>query len=396
MSMRFRYVGLGLVLSAGAAAAFGCSSGASAPPGGSGTGGETFGTGATTGGGSGGGGATGTGGTSSSSGGTSSTTGGTSNATGGASGSGGSSITTSTDCQNSSDLTGFKGSVTTCSNTPDPSTIPKACASACTMQGCSNAHCVSQSLLPSTISSATTDLLAKCPDGSFCVPDDFIYTQGVFTVKKCTSLLQAEGRCISTCIPQVNTQLTTLPKDVCADGELCAPCWNPIDGTDTHACTQGCGDAPASSTPPASAVFQKCGSDLGVCVPQKLVSDPVQLTALKSIDDPTACSVKCPSGTPPACTGSDTDGPYVCAPVLKAKDQSANFAPCTMTSAAALLATMKNSTGQLAACVPKYIVPTSQQGLLLQDGCQTGELCAPCYNPLSTPTANAPTGACPP
>jgi hypothetical protein len=225
------------------------------------------------------------------------------------------------------------------------------------------------------------------------VPDAYVVTQGVFQVKKCTSLLSAEGRCISTCIPQVNTQLTTLPKDVCGDGELCAPCYNPIDGTDTHACTQGCGDAPANTTP---VKFQECGGGLGVCVPQGLVTDPVQLQALKNVDDPTACTAGCPSGTPSACTGSDSSGTYVCAPKTKAQDQSSQFATCTMTSVAAILTTMKNSAGTLSACVPKYLVPSGKQPLLLQDGCKTGEMCAPCYDPTSTPTANMATGACAP
>jgi hypothetical protein len=229
-----------------------------------------------------------------------------------------------------------------------------------------------------------TSLLAPCPDGSLCTPDDYIATQGKFLVKKCASLLGAEGRCISKCVPQVAKQLTTLPKDVCADNELCAPCWNPIDGTDTKACSQGCD----TGAPAAKTVFTSCGAGLGVCVPPSLVSDPTQLAALKAVDDPTG-----KPGT--GCTQTDSSGAsYLCAPTLKAADQSAQFTQCTPTSIGALLA-LKNMAGQAGGCVPKYIVPSGSQSLVNQDTCPTGWVCAPCTNPLSTPTANAPSGACP-
>jgi hypothetical protein len=158
--------------------------------------------------------------------------------------------------------------------------------------------------------------------------------------------------------------------------ERCAPCFNPIDGSDTKACSQGCDTGPANKTP---VTFPVCGDGEGVCVPPSLVTDPNQLMALQGIDDP---------------SGKCTDTTQVCAPKLKAQNQAANFASCTSTSVVAILFTA-TSTGQKTACVPKYIVPMAQQSLINQDDCQTNELCAPCLNPTSTP-ANAPTGACPP
>src|SRR5205814_6920511 len=111
--------------------------------------------------------------------------------------------------------------------------------------------------------------LAMCPNNAgFCTPDDYIATQGKFLVKKCTSLEGAEGRCISTCVPQVLKQIDQLPVDMCNMAlERCAPCWNPIDGSDTKACTQGCD----TGNPMTNVTFAKCGMDRSLCVPKTLV-----------------------------------------------------------------------------------------------------------------------------
>jgi len=380
--IRFKLADFGFVVGCATLAAACSSGGGASSPNGTGepyqsTGGG-FGAGSTfgVGGSSASGGATYSPGGTPGSGGDTSTTG-----SGGTTASGGSTVATG-QCIDTSQLTKPNTStVTTCPNTPT-SALPSGCVDSCSMNGCNDAHCVPQASLPSSITSATTSALAKCSDGSFCVPDDYIVTQGVFALKKCASLLGAEGRCISTCIPQVNQQLTTLPKDVCGDGELCAPCFNPIDGTDTKACSEGCNDAPANTTP---VTFQKCGSEQGVCVPQGLVSDATQLQALKNVDDPTACTVGCPTGTPPACSGTDSSGPYVCAPIEKARDQSYQFPSCTPSLASILGATKGG-------CVPKFLIPTAKQGLVLQDSCAAGTMCAPCTDPTAN---NAPTGACP-
>jgi hypothetical protein len=256
------------------------------------------------------------------------------------------------------------GTATQCTGTTP--NIPPGQLAACVIENCSAAHCVPEAnLAPGT----DKTMLPKCPDQSFCTPDDFIATDGKFLLKKCVSLEAGEGRCLSTCIPSVAAQIDTLPKDTCADSERCAPCWNPIDGADTKACSQGCDTGP----PAAKVVFTPCGAGKGICVPKAIV--PAEFG----------------SNVPPAdCTKTD----YVCAPIEKAKDFNYNFPVCTPTSLGGLLG-MPAPNGQKGGCVPAYIIPTDQQSLLLQDGCPEGDICAPCTNPLSMPTANAPTGACP-
>jgi hypothetical protein len=249
--------------------------------------------------------------------------------------------------------------------------VPNSPISACTADKCTGAHCVPADQIPM---GTDTSQLAKCPDMTFCTPDDYIATQGKFQVKVCKSIEGSEGRCISSCVPQVAKQFDQLPKDVCADTERCAPCFNPIDGTDTKACTQGCDMGP---TVMPKFVFPKCGIDMmdstmtpmGVCVPKSIVPMDLQ-------------------GIPADTCAAD----HLCAPTEKAKDLNYQFQVCTPTSIGGLLG-MPNMAGQKGGCVPKYLAGTNG-GLLAVDGCKTGELCAPCTNPLSMP-ANAPTGACP-
>jgi hypothetical protein len=249
--------------------------------------------------------------------------------------------------------------------------VPSTQVASCSSMTCTGAHCLPMDQIPMGTDTTT---LAKCPDGSFCTPDDYIATQGKFLVKTCTSLEGAEGRCISTCVPQVSKQIDQLPKDVCMDSERCAPCYNPIDGSDTHACNQGC-DMIKNTTP---VLFAKCGiamSDTtmtpkGLCVPKSLVPMDLQ-------------------GIPQDTCAAD----HLCAPTEKVKDLNYNFPMC-MPGGLSALGLMKNMAGQAGGCVPPYLVG-SMSTLLVADVCTGGDLCAPCTNPLSTPTANAPTGACP-
>jgi hypothetical protein len=385
-SIRFGYARFGIVVAACSAAVVACSSGTSSPADtGGGTGGSFTGAGGgVTGGGVTGGGVTGggvTGGGVTGGG----VTGGGVTGNGGASGGGGAKPGGGGTSVGGATMTGnltIVGSVTKCTDTP--AAPPSTTVNACNITGCTNAHCVADANVPASFTDKT--LLAKCGDGTYCIPDDYIVTSGKFLPKTCTSLVGAEGRCISKCIPQVNVQLTTLPKDVCADTELCAPCFNPIDGADTKACNEGCDTGPVNKTP---VVFTPCGAGLGVCVPPALVTDPGQKAALNKVDDPTG-----KPGT--ACTQKDAAGAfYLCAPIEKAKNQAYNFPVCHSDSLAAAFGTITNSTGQTGGCVPAYLVPSAKQSLVAVNDCTgTGVKCAPCTDP--TVTGNPASGACPP
>src|SRR5262249_39622936 len=100
------------------------------------------------------------------------------------------------------------------------------------------AHCVPPSLVPSSMASQ----VAKCSSG-LCVPDVFLANAGQYIPQRCNSIGDAEGRCLHQSIPKVSEQ-SFLPQDVCEDYEKCAPCFNPIDGSDTRACKLSCDPGP--------------------------------------------------------------------------------------------------------------------------------------------------------
>lgn len=236
---------------------------------------------------------------------------------------------------------------------------------------CSGAWCVPNSLVPA----GAGDVLASCDDMNKCVPDSYVRVAGNFLPKTCTSLeyapgQTAEGRCISICVPQVEQQIDQLPQADCAADERCAPCWNPIDGTDTHACSQGCDVGPMSSTPQQ---FAECGDSngvlRGVCVPSSLV--PASLASAVPQDT-------CETG-------------WLCAPKEKAADINYKFPSC-----APALSGLPPDPSQPAACVPKYIVDYQAMtnafaSSLTQSDCtDSSDICTPCTDPLSMMA----TGAC--
>jgi hypothetical protein len=309
--------------------------------------------------------------------------GGTTGASGGSVGAvGGSTMYTAKDAV-------ITGSVTQCTGT-QPVTLPQdVSVPSCQVPGCVHAACITGDQVHQyapNIQQATLNLEAYCPNApnAYCTPGDYIATGGQFLFKKCTSLLNLEGRCVSTCIPQIYNQQTYLPKADCADGELCAPCFDPRfpAGQDTtDACKQACDPGPAAGSPTTK--FDSCGNGLGQCVPSTLVPKEFQYVVPKD-----------------TCT---QDG-YVCAPVEKVKDIHTNFVQCTPSNATTASAA-PGPNGEKGGCVPKYLiddynvpgVTAIPTGFVNQDSCQAGYLCAPCNNPLAP--ANAPdkafTGACP-
>ncbi len=145
----------------------------------------------------------------------------------------------------------------TCPAVIDPSALT-ACGA--------DAHCIDAALVPA----AQAAQLGTCTDNvSLCVPDVFIETGGKFTPASCTSVLGAEGRCLSTVLPDVKAQEDLLPQATCAASERCTPCFSPIDGTSTGACSQSCDVGPAQ---PAK-TFTSCCSARAKCVPASAIPD---------------------------------------------------------------------------------------------------------------------------
>jgi hypothetical protein len=203
-------------------------------------------------------------------------------------------------------------------------------------------------------------MLAPCDDNNTCVPELFIETNGQFLLTRCTSLNGAEGRCLSPCIPAVSNQADLLPADVCTDGWLCAPCYDPLTGEDTGACRQSCDPGPTEEP----VVFPECCGGLGSCVSESLVSE--EQAAQLGVDTCTGDGILCapkdlanPTYTPPRC---DSVG------------------------------------GAEGRCLPECLPDIAAQASLLpQSTCDPGHLCAPCYDPTAAPGTSpeeADTGAC--
>ena len=76
------------------------------------------------------------------------------------------------------------------------------------------------------------------------MPDPILEAVGQFEPQQCVSVGGTEGACMSTCLAEVARNAPLLPKDICAEGEVCVPCISPLDGQETGVCgSLSCGGA---------------------------------------------------------------------------------------------------------------------------------------------------------
>jgi hypothetical protein len=264
---------------------------------------------------------------------------------------------------------------------PDPGGMATAGADCCYKVGACTAR--------ASVNASIVNSLGKsdCSGDNLCAPKNPSMVMGLPNgqIPKCTGTygsLMLEGRCLPRCLTLGNKAAASLGAGDCpatlatalgipADEVVCAPCFNPIDGMPTGACSQF-GDAPAN---PAPTPFTTCGgfdggAPLGLCVPTSLVQNVTMDTTLIPPDT-------CPSG-------------FLCAPKNKILDPNMCFAKC------------EAAVGGAGACVATYIVegpnsPGKGFSSILGQGsppCPMGETCTPCINPLAEGGAPTPTGAC--
>lgn len=218
---------------------------------------------------------------------------------------------------------------------------------------CPDARCVPNAVL----SSEEQELLAPCPDeGNTCVPELFVNTNGNFTLDRCTSVAGAEGRCLSVCVPQVAEQAAMLPEDGCDDGWLCAPCYDPITGEDTGACTQGCDEGPEE--PPVT--FPDCCEGAAKCIPGAIVPEE-QRDQL---------------GT----EGCDEEQGELCVPNVFAQDPNWSPPECDPGSSDSSLLAFSSEGRCMPECIPEVADPESPIGEISfnASSCDEGFLCVPC------------------
>jgi hypothetical protein len=189
---------------------------------------------------------------------------------------------------------------------------------------------------------------------------------------QCTALegnRKLEGRCLPQCVVAGSRRANELSPGDCPSSPvklLCAPCYDPIDGKPTGACSQG-GDAPVEPAPPPAKLCGAYdgGTAGGTCVPSAWLPAESNPDALAHQDE---------------CDPGD-----LCLPSLKAEDLQACLAPCQTTLA---------SPYDDGACVPVFVIRDVNAvalAILDQSTCQSGDLCEPCADPLHAGLAS---GAC--
>jgi hypothetical protein len=228
--------------------------------------------------------------------------------------------------------------------------FPKCSAEVCPAQ---DSVCVPRTFLNDLkVPAASVNLLADCNATDKCVPVTLASQAGRQILPKCVSLNGAEGRCLSSCVPQVREQAAQLPRSTCSGSDLCVPCFDPRTGEDTTACSQGCDMGPTEPPKP----FPKCCSNRGLCVPPSLAADQAANLARDSCAAGNLCA--------PTELTDPTYKPKTCNSLDGAEGR------CISTCAGGAVAQQKDR------------LPTA--------GCGSNEVCAPCYDPIT----GDPTGSC--
>ncbi|MFT3925264.1 MAG: hypothetical protein QM778_22190 [Myxococcales bacterium] len=235
------------------------------------------------------------------------------------------------------------------------------------------AHCADVSQVPAD----QRHRLADCDGNRKCVPDDLLISGGNAPPRVCTAGGGLEGRCQSLCIPEVSDQKSLLQRDVCADSELCAPCYDPRTGKASGACSASTCDMPTQAEPDLCTLDYASSPLLDV---EKLDPCPLSVCA----------------------TGHAHCMEYSALPA----DQLDRLAECGGSRKCVPDSFLESGGHQggktckafgeaegrcMSECLPEI---ASQKDSLKQEDCEAGELCAPCFNPVTGESTGACDGSC--
>jgi hypothetical protein len=219
------------------------------------------------------------------------------------------------------------------------------------------AHCLLATLVPADFAGR----LGPCADAAYrCVPDAFLTSGGDFIPATCRSVNDSEGRCLNRVLPEVAAQAELLPAATCGAGELCVPCFHPLDAQPTGSCELSCDTGPTEPARPLAA----CCEGQATCVPTAAVPAGLQ-SNLEEGD----------------CEDVQADA-FLCVPNdLLAYQQGTGPAPPACAATGFLI-------GDYTGVCLSDCLSFGLQGIALARGnCDADHTCAPCVNPFDgTPT----------
>src|SRR5690606_12986704 len=83
-------------------------------------------------------------------------------------------------------------------------------------------NCVPRSLVADDSEASLGADSCANPEANICVPTGM--SEPDFQPAACRSVGDAEGRCMSLCVPAIQAKKDSLPQATCDDGQRCAPC----------------------------------------------------------------------------------------------------------------------------------------------------------------------------
>lgn len=177
--------------------------------------------------------------------------------------------------------------------------------------------CIARGLVPVELAGRLP--VDVCGAALACAPTAYV-DDPAHLAPACTALATREGRCLPACVVSAAAGVGRLEQATCQWGELCVPCFNPITGENTGACSV----APDTPHQPAQPFERCCGAGAdaaGVCIPDVLLSVEQRGALLPdTCSDPTARCVPlqllAAAGVLTSCTtGAPSVSPRVCARV---------------------------------------------------------------------------------
>lgn len=233
---------------------------------------------------------------------------------------------------------------------------------AATFEHCAgdSARCVPQDVLLEAVALNDAKRFGKdscsADASALCVPVDWLGRDGP-RADSCHTLGNLEGRCLPTLLPEVAEQSDRLQQESCRSAHLCVPCYDPQTGEDSRACRIG-KDEPKEQP----RTFATCAQGKGQCLPKRNLSRVLADADLKRLGQD-SCA---------------TESEALCVPEKWTGPSGARVDHCRLA-------------GELEGrCLPSFLPAVAGQAARLQQrGCETGDLCVPCFDPLTGESSGA-------